>query len=86
MACNRLSNPSRSLGRQTRAASVNSRDRLWRWNRATPRWSSSALIWWLTAAGVTLSSAAAFFTLRWRATVSNARRAFKGGNRTGMRF
>src|SRR5215210_2698620 len=41
-------------------------------------------IWWLTAAGVTLSSIAAFLTLRWRAAASNARKALSGGRRLAM--
>jgi hypothetical protein len=36
---------------------------------------------WLTAPGVTQSSAAAFFTERWPALVSKARNALSGGRR-----
>ena len=53
--------------------------------RVAPSHSSSALIWWLTAACVTCSESAARVKLRWRAAVSKTTRAFSGGKRRAIR-
>ena len=50
-------------------------------NRAMPSSSSNAFTWWLTAAGVTCSSAAAFLKLLWRAAATKARNALTDGRR-----
>ena len=75
------SNPSRSRGRQARAASVSVTPRPARRNNSTPRYSSSAFTWWLTAACVMCSSTAASLKDKWRAAASNTRNALSGGRR-----
>src|SRR5712671_4750911 len=75
------SKPSRSFGRQARAASVSCTPRPARRNSSTPRYSSRLLTWWLTAAWVIDSSFAASLKERWRAAASNTRSAFSGGRR-----
>src|SRR3546814_428312 len=75
------SNASRMGGRYAWPASVSSSARFWRLNSGRPSHSSSALIWWLIAAWVTCSSAAALVKLRCRAAASKARSALRGGRR-----
>jgi hypothetical protein len=65
-------------------SSVSFSARFIRRKSGAPSASSSALIWWLTAAWVTFSSAAASVKDMWRAAASKARSGFKGGNRFAM--
>ena len=65
-----VSNPRCSATSRKAPFSVSSTPRCWRMNSAQPRSASSALIWWLTAAGVTLISPAASLKLRCRAAAS----------------
>ncbi len=75
------SKPSRSRGKLARAASVSCTPRPSRRNNSMPRYSSRLLTWWLTAACVMCSSAAASLNERWRAADSNTRSALSGGRR-----
>ncbi len=61
--------------------SVSSSARFSRRNSATPSWSSSVLIWRLTADCVTCSSSAAFVKLRCRAAASKPRSRSREGRR-----
>src|SRR6185369_7155144 len=69
----------RTGDRKVAPASVSFRDRAPRSNSGWPTHSSSALIWWLMALWVTLSSSAALEKLRCRAALSKYQTAFKGG-------
>ena len=53
-------------------------------NSLTPSDCSSALIWWLMAPWVTLSSVAALVSEAWRAVASKARSGFNGGRRLAI--
>src|SRR5687767_15170157 len=57
---------------------VSRTERLWRTKSGVSRNSSSDLMCELTAAVVTLRACAALVKLRWAATASKARKAFKG--------
>jgi len=77
----RLSKPWPSSGRAASAGALGTSPRPSRRSSPTPSSSSSALTWWLTAAGVTCSSSAARVRLRWRAAASKARSAVSEGRR-----
>lgn len=74
------SKPSRILGSNFWPYSVSSSARVCRTNSGTSSRSSSNLICWLIAAGVTFSSSAAFLKLRCRPAASKARSATRGGS------
>jgi hypothetical protein len=78
-AAAKASKPARSTGKRRSPASVNARGRGRRRNSATAQASSSSRIWWLTAVGVTPSSAAAALKLMCRAAASKARSAVSAG-------